>query len=135
MKLKIYTDGGSRGNPGPGGLGAVLKKENGEIIGKYKKFLGKVTNNEAEYAAALYGIKKAKKLGADEIDMYMDSLLAVKQLSGEYKIKNNNLGKYFIKIWNLRQSFSKVRFFHIPRQENKLADQLVNKAIDKGLES
>ncbi len=135
MKLKVYTDGGSRGNPGPGGLGVVLFNEKDKVVGKYKKFLGKVTNNEAEYAGILYGLKKAKKQGADKVDMYMDSLLAQKQLNGEYKIKDKNLGKYFVKIWNLKHSFSKVRFFHIPREKNQLADNLVNKAIDKGLES
>jgi len=132
MHLKIYTDGGSRGNPGPSGLGVVLINKN-KVIGKYFKFLGRATNNEAEYAGILYGLKKAKEKGAKRVDMYMDSLLAVKQLNQEYKLKNKNLAKYFIKIWNLKDSFDKVSFSHIPREKNNLADELVNKAIDQGI--
>src|SRR6056297_2034156 len=126
MKLKVYTDGGSRGNPGPSGLGVVLMNEKGEVVGEYKKFLGTVTNNEAEYAGVLNGLKQAKEMGADKVYMYMDSLLVAKQLNGEYKIKNKNLGEYFVKIWNLKHSFSEVKFFHIRREKNELADKLVN---------
>ena len=136
QKLIIHTDGGSRGNPGPSAIGVVFKNENGEIIKKYGEFLGTKTNNEAEYEAVIFALKKAKALfGKDaahkmQIIVKMDSELVVKQLNGEYKIEQERLFPYFIAIWNLKMDFGKIEFRHIPREQNKEADALVNETLD-----
>ncbi|MDA2922544.1 ribonuclease HI family protein [Patescibacteria group bacterium AH-259-L07] len=130
MKLILYTDGGARGNPGPSGAGAVVYDKNHKVIKKYAQFLGEGTNNQAEYKALILGLEKAKKLGADELDCYLDSKLVVEQLNQKYKIKNPALGSLFIKAWNLSQNFKTVNFYHIPRSQNMQADALVNEAID-----
>jgi ribonuclease HI len=131
-KIIAYCDGGSRGNPGPSAIGVYipqLKKE-------YSKFLGKATNNEAEYQAAIFALKKIKhliggeKADKSEVELRMDSELIVNQLSGKYKIKEKDLIPFFIEIWNLKQDFGKVNFIHIPREENKKADWLVNRELD-----
>jgi|SRR3989338_691875 len=132
-KLVIYTDGGARGNPGPAGCGAVIFDENGKsILATHKKYLGEQTNNFAEYSAVVLALEEAKKLGAEEIEFYLDSELVVKQMRGEYRIKNPGLGKLFIKIHNLKQRFKKITFRHVRREQNKLADKLVSQAIDEG---
>ncbi len=130
QKIQVYTDGGARGNPGPAGIGAVLWHDN-ELIGQYKKYIGKATNNQAEYQAIFFGLQKAKEIKAQEAECFLDSELVVNQLNMEYKIKNEALGPWFIKIWNIRQSFKKVTFTHIPREKNTEADKLVNEAIDQ----
>jgi len=135
MKINIYTDGGSRGNPGPSAVGIVFYKEN-QIIKKYSEFIGEGTNNEAEYQAVILALKKAKlifgkKKAKDmEIDFFMDSELAVKQLNHEYKIKEEKLQFLFIKIWNSILDFKEINFNHISREKNKEADKLVNEALD-----
>jgi ribonuclease HI len=132
MKLKIYTDGGARGNPGPAGCGVVIMDEKNKILATQKKYLGETTNNFAEYSAVLLALEQAKKLKASEVDMFLDSELAVKQLNREFKIKNEGLAKLFVKIYNLQHSFKKVTFSHIPREMNQLADRLANQAMDVG---
>lgn len=131
-KITIYCDGGSRGNPGPSAIGIYipqLKKE-------YSKFLGKATNNEAEYSAVIFALKKIKQLNGKEkikrmeIEVKADSELLIKQLNGEYKIKEKNLILLFIEIWNLKIDFNKIKFTHIPREENKQADLLANKELN-----
>ncbi|MBU1136746.1 ribonuclease HI family protein [Patescibacteria group bacterium] len=135
MKLSIYTDGGARGNPGPAAIGVVLKKD-GQTIKKYGEAIGEATNNQAEYQAIIFALKKAKllfgKAKAKEIEMefFADSELAVKQLNHEYKIKEKELQPLFLKIWNLTIDFKNVSFSHIPREKNKEADVLVNEALD-----
>ncbi len=129
-KLIIYTDGGARGNPGPAAAGVVIQNEQGEIVGKFSKYLGETTNNQAEYQAVILALEQAKRLGAQEVEFYLDSQLVVEQLNRNYKVKDQTLARLFIQIWNLSQSFSKISFKHIPRQQNKLADRLVNQAID-----
>jgi len=135
MKLTIHTDGGARGNPGPAAIGVVISDKNSVI--RYSKFIGKATNNEAEYQAiifalqkvkALFGKKKAKEM---EIEIKTDSELVFKQLNHQYKIKEKNLIPFFIKVWNLEMDFKKVFFTHIPREKNKEADRLVNQELDK----
>lgn len=133
QKLIIYTDGGARGNPGPAGAGVAIYDTEENLLGSYHKFLGEMTNNQAEYEAVVCAIGEAKKIGAEEIDFYLDSELLVGQLSREFKIKNMELGKYFIKIWNAGQAFKKINYYHIPREKNKVADKLVNQAIDEFL--
>ncbi len=136
-KLITYTDGGARGNPGPAAGGAVIKNEKEEIILKTSKYLGETTNNVAEYEALILalqkakGIFKARKIKSKNLECYLDSELVVKQLNHEYKIKDENMQKLFIKVWNLTLDFDSVKFTHIPREENKLADEMVNKELDE----
>lgn len=136
-KLIIYTDGGSRGNPGPSAIGVMIKNANGNVLKKYGEFLEIKTNNEAEYEAVIFALKKTKALFGKkaakkmQILIKMDSELVKKQLSGEYKIEEERLFPYFIKIWNLKMDFGKVEFQHIPREQNKEADKLVNEALDE----
>ena len=134
-KIIIYTDGGSRGNPGPAALGVYFKNSNK----KYSEFLGKTTNNEAEYRAIIFALKKCKQLvgkekcGQAEIEIRSDSQLIVSQLNGVFKLKEESLWKFFIEIWNLKQEFEKVDFVYIPREENKIADMMVNQELDNNM--
>ena len=130
-KIKIYTDGGARGNPGPAGCGVVIEDSDGRVIKKVKQYLGEQTNNFAEYSGVLLGLKEAQKLGAEEVEFLADSELVVKQLNGEYRVKNEELGKLFIKIYNLSHNFKKVSFKYVPREMNGQADALANEAMDK----
>ena len=144
-KITVYTDGGSRGNPGPSALGVVIfmPEEKEDIFGKggkemhYSEYLGTKTNNEAEYSALVFALKKLKQLVGKknineiEVEVRTDSELIYSQLNGLYKIKEPSLKEYFLEIWNLKQDFKSVAFKHIPREENKLADKLVNKELDK----
>ena len=128
-KATIHTDGGARGNPGPAGIGVVL-----ELNGKkhtFKKYIGEATNNQAEYQAVILALEKAKELGASEIDVFLDSELVQQQLSGKYKVKNQDLGSLFVKVWNLAMGFKKVKYVHVRREDNKESDKLVNEAIDE----
>ena len=134
-KIKIHTDGGSRGNPGPAAIGVVIegptdKKEFGEYIGE-------TTNNEAEYRAVIFALKKLKSLigsdkcGESSVEFLLDSELIVKQLNKEYKLKDKNIQNFFIEIWNLTFDFGGVSFRHVPREENKQADRIVNRVLDR----
>ena len=136
-KIIIYTDGGSRGNPGPGAVGVVFCNEKGEIFEKYSQYLGEnFTNNEAEYQAVIFALKKFKSLFGkklaknSEIELRSDSELLIKQLRGEYKILEPKIQPLFIAVWNLKLDFKKVKFTHISREKNKEADRLVNEALD-----
>jgi ribonuclease HI len=137
MKYIIYTDGGSRGNPGPAAIGVIICNEKGEPVKKYGEALGEKTNNEAEYEAIIFALKKFKALfGGDKaakakLEMRMDSELAAKQLSHEYKIEEPHIQQLFLKVWNLMLDFDQVKFVSIPREENREADRLVNEALDK----
>lgn len=131
-KIIIYTDGGSRGNPGPAGIGVVLYNEAKERIAEISKYLGITTNNQAEYTALIEGLKKAKDLGAKEVDVFMDSELVVKQLNREYKVKNKDLAPLFLQVYNLSLNFSKISFTHVYREYNSEADKLANEAMDRG---
>lgn len=133
-KIIAFTDGGARGNPGPAASGAYLMSEDGQVLKEHGRYLGHQTNNYAEYAAIIDALTHAKELGAEEVAMFMDSELAVKQLNGEYKVKNPALGVLFMKVHNLRLSFRKVTFTHVRREKNKEADRLVNQAIDRHLD-
>ena len=136
-KLIVYTDGGARGNPGPAALGVVIQDANGHTIKKYGEALGVKTNNEAEYAAVVSALKKIKALygGAKTekmaIEMRMDSEFVMKQLNGEYKIEEERLFPFFIKVWNLKMDFGKISFAHVPREKNREADRMVNEALDR----
>lgn len=128
--LAIYTDGGSRGNPGPSAIGAIFYKGNSKIS-EYGEFIGDATNNEAEYKALIMALLKAKALKAQTIRCFLDSELVVKHLNRQYRIKDEKIIPLFIKIWNLMFDFEKVTFSHIPREKNKEADTLVNKILDR----
>jgi len=136
MKFIIYTDGGSRGNPGPAAIGVVLCDEKGTVIKKYSEAIGEATNNEAEYQAVIFALKKIKQLWRKEeikksqIEMRLDSELVAKQLSHEYKIKESNIQPLFLKVWNLMLDFGEIKFVAIAREKNKEADRLVNQALD-----
>ena len=131
MNLTLYTDGGARGNPGPGGAGIVLKDEGGNTIKEIGKYLGNCTNNEAEYLALIMGLKVAKEAGAKRVTCYLDSELIVKQLNGLYKVKNERMRIYYDKVLEFEEDFMDIDYKHIPRDENNEADTLVNEALDR----
>lgn len=136
MKLVVYTDGGSRGNPGPAGVGVVVCNEKKQKIKEYSKEIGTRTNNEAEYEAVILALQKVKQLFGKEktknyeIEFRIDSELVARQLGGKYKIMEEKLFPLFIKIWNLKMDFGKINFIEIPREKNKDADRLANEAMD-----
>jgi len=136
-KIIIYTDGGSRGNPGSSGIGVFIADEKGKMIKEYSHFLGIKTNNEAEYEAVIFGLQKIKfllgkeKIKSADIEVRMDSELVARQLGGIYKIENEKLAPLFLKIWNMKMDFGKIVFKHIPREQNKEADRLANEAMDE----
>lgn len=131
-KIVMYTDGGSRNNPGPAAVGVFIET----LHKQFSHFIGEKTNNEAEYEAVIYGLQKIKQLiGKDkakaaEVECFLDSEFVTKQLKHEYKVKEPNIQKYFLETWNLTLDFAKVSFKHIPREKNKTADKLVNDALD-----
>ncbi len=129
----IFTDGGARGNPGPAGIGYVIYDEKNNIISSIGLYIGETTNNQAEYQAVWQALNKAKDLGFHELNLYLDSELVVNQLNQKFKIKNSELAKMFVKIWNISQEFKNIKYNYIPREKNKLADKLVNQAIDQAL--
>ncbi len=127
----IFTDGGARGNPGPAGIGVAIYDVENNLLKTHKEYIGETTNNVAEYKGALKAVELALEMGAEILHMNLDSELVVKQLNREYKVKNEDLGKIFIQIHNLIQSLKKVDFTHVRREQNKLADSLVNQALDE----
>ena len=136
-KIIIYTDGGSRGNPGPSALGVIIADEKGKIIKKYGQFLGEMTNNQAEYEAVIFALKKVKALlGKDkiqdiEVEVRSDSELLVSQMQGKFKIMDEDMQRLFISVWNLKIDYKKVEFVSIPREKNYEADALANQAMDE----
>ncbi len=130
-KIIIFTDGGARGNPGPAGIGAVLYDNKKQLLTKISRYIGETTNNQAEYQALIAALKKAKELGGQELEVFLDSELVVKQLNREYKVKNKELAPLFLEVYNLSLNFSKITFTHVYRESNKEADRLVNEALDK----
>lgn len=138
LKFTIHTDGGARGNPGPSAIGVVI--EGAGETKKYGEYIGRATNNEAEYKAVIFALKKLKQLigkekakSEAEVEIHLDSELLASQLNGEYKIKEKNLQQLFLEVWNLKQDFKSVGFKNIPREDNRGADKLVNQALDKEL--
>ncbi len=131
-KVVIYTDGGARNNPGPAGAGVVIR-DGDKTVAEVKKYLGERTNNWAEYEAVILALTEAKKRGlaGREIEVRMDSELIQRQLTNEYQVKEETLWPQYIKVHNLLVAhFPNTRFVHVPREENKEADRLVNEAID-----
>jgi ribonuclease HI len=132
-KLIIYTDGASRGNPGPAGIGVVICDESRKIVKEYEEFIGTATNNIAEYRALIKALELASSFPVSEIDCFSDSELMVKQLNGEYSVKNEKLGELFLQVREKEKRFERVNYFHVPREEDfiKGADKLANIAIDE----
>lgn len=128
--MTINTDGGSRGNPGPGACGVVIKDRHGHIVKEEGKFLGVCTNNEAEYRGLLLGLKLAAELSSDNLEVLMDSELVIKQLRGEYRVKEPRLSSFYHEAKELEKRFSSVSYISIPRERNKEADAIVNKILD-----
>ena len=131
----IYTnsDGGSRGNPGPGAIGIIVRRE-GEILQKYSKFIGEsVTNNIAEYEALIKALELASTHTKDEVTCILDSELVIKQLLGEYRVKHPTLLELFLRVQKLQENFKKIRYLHVSRWNKfqKLADELLNDELDK----
>ena len=135
-KIVIHIDGGSRGNPGPAGFGILVSDSKRNVLKKYSQYIGEATNNEAEYQALIFALKKTKSLFGKEkikkivVELMSDSELLIKQMKGEYKILNPKIQSLFLKAWNLKIDFGKLRFFLVPREENKEADRLVNEVLD-----
>ena len=134
-KIIVYTDGASRGNPGLSSIGIVFLNSKGNVIKKYSETIGQATNNEAEYQAVIFALKKAKALFGKSkaknlsVTIKSDSELLVSQLTGKYKIKEKNIQKLFIQAWNLKTEFGSIDFVSIPREENTQADALANQAL------
>ena len=136
-KYIIHTDGGSRGNPGPAAIGVVIQATDGSLKKEYGEYIGETTNNDAEYQAVIFALKKLKQLiGNDEagkahVTFYMDSELLVKQFNYEYKVKEEKMQKLFLEVHNLRLDFGKVEFKHVLRGKNANADKLLNQVLDR----
>jgi len=137
-KLIVYTDGGSRGNPGPSAIGVVLVDAVTEkVLHTYGERVENGTNNEAEYKAVIFALRKIKALFGKEsakamkVEVRADSELLVRQLNGIYKLSTEHIQKLFIEIWNLKTDFGVVMFTHVPREQNALADKALNEALDR----
>ena len=132
----MYSDGGSRGNPGPAAIGFVIKDASGRVIKGHGEAIGSATNNEAEYRAVIAALKKikallgGKRIKESEVEVYMDSQLIARQLNHEYKVEEEKLFQFFVAIWNLEMDFGKITFSHVPREKNREADALVNEALN-----
>ncbi len=131
MKLITFTDGGSRGNPGPAAIGVVVKDAlTGKNIAGFGKYIGVTTNNQAEYQALVAALETALKHDATEVACFLDSELIVKQMNREYRVRDINLQPHFTKIWNMAQTLKKCTFTHVRREKNTEADAFVNQALD-----
>ena len=131
MSFKMYTDGASRGNPGPAAAGGVIYSPSGEIVAEISKRLGVATNNVAEYLALKFTLERAIELGINEGDVFMDSKLVVEQIQDRWKINNENLKLIYDEIKVLLPHFHSITFNFIPRNLNKIADKLANEALNK----
>lgn len=132
-RLRLYSDGAARGNPGPSGAGAVLVEPGGQVVAKLGKYLGTQTNNYAEYMGLLLGLKHARSLGAKEIEVFADSELLIRQLGGRYQVKSPSLRPLYEEAVRLLNDFSRVKLVHVPREMNAAADEMSNRAIDERL--
>lgn len=130
MKATLFADGGSRGNPGPAAMGAVLIDEAGTVLREVSTYLGVTTNNVAEWSALIAGLEAALELGVRDLSVRLDSELVVKQLDGSYRVKHPNLQPLYTKARGLLRQFETVDVAHVRRNKNKEADKLVNQALD-----
>jgi len=132
LKATLYTDGGARGNPGPAAFAYVLEGDDGTVLASHGEKIGVATNNVAEYRGLLAGLAKAVELAVPEVEVVSDSELLVKQMRGEYKIKNEALRELSLAAGRLARQLDKVAYRHVRRAQNELADRLVNEALDSG---
>jgi ribonuclease HI len=130
VKARLFTDGGARGNPGPAAYGYVLEAEDGSVLAAHGEAIGTATNNVAEYKALLAGLEKALELGVDELEIVSDSELLVKQMRGEYKVRKPTLRELSTQAVELADELRSVTYTAVRREDNELADQLVNEALD-----
>ena len=130
MKARLETDGGARGNPGPAAAAYVLEAEDGTVLAEHGEAIGVATNNVAEYRALVAGLRKAVELGVDEVEVVSDSELLVKQMTGDYRVKNKGLRALWLEATELARSIPEVRYTAVRRAKNERADRLVNEALD-----
>ncbi|HYM64034.1 MAG TPA: ribonuclease HI family protein [Gaiellaceae bacterium] len=130
MKARLSTDGGSRGNPGPAAAAYVLETEDGTVLDAHGQRIGVATNNVAEYRALVEGLRKAVELQVDDLEVVSDSELLVKQMSGEYRVKNKALIELSLEAARLARQIASIRYTAVRREHNELADRLVNEALD-----
>ena len=130
MKGRLSTDGGARGNPGPAAFGYVLEADDGTVLAAHGERIGVATNNVAEYRALVAGLEKAAELGLDEVEVVSDSELLVKQMRGEYRVKNAVLAELNDEAARLARRIGRVTYRAVRREHNELADRLVNEALD-----
>ena len=130
MKARLFTDGGARGNPGPAAYGFVLEADDGTVLAAEGRAIGVATNNVAEYSGLVAGLRKALELHVPEVEVVSDSELLVKQMRGEYRVKNEALRALFVEASGLARDLQSVEYRHVKRAHNELADRLVNEALD-----
>ncbi|MEM1659413.1 MAG: ribonuclease HI family protein [Candidatus Jordarchaeales archaeon] len=130
--VKVFVDGASRGNPGPAGIGFVIIDSGGRILERRGRYVGVATNNQAEYLALIEALEACIKAGASRVEVFSDSELLVKQMKGEYRVRNPHLIALHRKARELEKLFNDVTYHHIPREANLQADKLANEAIDRG---
>jgi ribonuclease HI len=130
VKARLFTDGGARGNPGPAAYGFVLEAEDGTVLAAEGRAIGVATNNVAEYSALIAGLRRAVELAVPEVEVVSDSELLVKQMTGEYRVKNEALRELSLEAARLARGVGRVSFRAVRREHNELADRLVNEALD-----
>jgi len=131
VKARLFTDGGSRGNPGPAAYAFVLEAEDGTVLDARGEAIGLATNNVAEYSALVAGLERAVEVGVDELEVVSDSELMVKQMRGEYRVKNRTLQDLFLDASRIARKVGRVTYTAVRREHNELADSLVNEALDR----
>jgi ribonuclease HI len=130
VKATLWTDGGARGNPGPAAFAYVLEADDGTVLHAHGEPIGVATNNVAEYSALVAGLRRAAEVGVTELDVRSDSELMVKQMRGEYRVKNRDLQALFLDASRAAREVGRVGYTHVRREHNELADSLVNEALD-----
>jgi len=130
VKARLHADGGARGNPGPAGIGVVIFGEDGEVIGEIARGIGNATNNVAEYSALIEGLKMSRDLGVTDLEIFLDSELVVRQLAGEWKIKNDRLRQLAVSARRMMNAFGSATIEHVRREFNADADRLANQGMD-----
>src|SRR5687768_1434911 len=135
MKARLFTDGGARGNPGPAAAAYVLEADDGHVLAAHGEAIGVATNNVAEYSALVAGLERAVEAGVDELEVVSDSELLVKQMRGEYRVRNRALQDLVLDASRLARKVGRVKYTAVRREHNELADSLVNEALDRASES
>lgn len=130
-RVRVYSDGAARGNPGLAGASAILVEPSGQVVDRLGKFLGRQTNNYAEYMGLLLGLRRAKELAVAEVEVFADSELMLRQLGGRYQVKSPTLKPLYQEALRLLNDFERVKFVHVPREMNRAADEMSNRAIDE----